>query len=192
MCGIAGFVTFRPGAEGELLNKARAMADCMSYRGPDAAGAWADPEAGFATGHRRLAIVDLSEAGAQPMLSQSGRYVISYNGEIYNAAEIRADLVAKGYSFRGHSDTEVLLEACADWGIEAAVQRMIGMFAFCLWDRTERTLWLVRDRLLRLEHVADLVGLRYWAHDHLSLPRSGVAATAWCRSCFIQCQGADS
>ena len=147
MCGIAGFVTFRPEAEGALLNKARAMADCMSYRGPDARGAWADPEAGFAMGHRRLAIVDLSEAGAQPMLSQSGRYVISYNGEIYNAAEIRAELVAKGYGFRGHSDTEVLLEACAEWGIEAAVQRMIGMFAFCLWDRTNRTLWLVRDRL---------------------------------------------
>jgi asparagine synthase (glutamine-hydrolysing) len=147
MCGIAGFVTFRPEAEGALINKAGAMADCMSYRGPDAAGAWADPEAGFATGHRRLAIVDLSAAGAQPMLSQSGRYVISYNGEIYNAADIRADLAAKGYGFRGHSDTEVLLEACAEWGIETAVQRMVGMFAFCLWDRNERMLWLVRDRL---------------------------------------------
>src|SRR5687767_3272831 len=107
MCGIAGFVTFRPGSEDALLSQARAMADCLAYRGPDAGGAWADPGAGFATGHRRLSIVDLSEAGAQPMLSNSGRYAISYNGEIFNAAEIREELVSKGYNFRGHSDTEV-------------------------------------------------------------------------------------
>ena len=147
MCGIAGFVTFWPAAEERLLADVRAMADCMSYRGPDAGGAWADPDAGFATGHRRLSIVDLSEAGSQPMVSQSGRYVISYNGEIYNAADIREDLIVKGYAFRGHSDTEALLEACAEWGVEAAVQRMIGMFAFCLWDRAERRLFLARDRL---------------------------------------------
>jgi asparagine synthase (glutamine-hydrolysing) len=147
MCGIAGFVTFRPSAAPELLARARAMADCISYRGPDAGGAWTDAEAGFATGHRRLSIVDLSEAGAQPMVSQSGRFVISYNGEIYNAAEIRAELIAKGYAFRGHSDTEVLLEACAEWGVAPAVSRMIGMFAFALWDRHERRLSLVRDRL---------------------------------------------
>jgi asparagine synthase (glutamine-hydrolysing) len=147
MCGIAGFVTFRPGSADALSGQARAMADCLAYRGPDAGGAWADAEAGFATGHRRLSIIDLSEAGAQPMLSKSGRYAISYNGEIFNAAETREELVSKGYSFRGHSDTEVLLEACAEWGVEEAVPRMIGMFAFALWDRQERRLWLVRDRL---------------------------------------------
>ena len=147
MCGVAGFVTFSPSTEEALIAQGRAMADCMAYRGPDASGTWADPDAGFATGHRRLSIIDLSEAGAQPMVSRSGRFVISYNGEIYNAAEIREELLAKGYSFRGHSDTEVLLEACAEWGVATAVKRMIGMFAFCLWDRKERRLWLVRDRL---------------------------------------------
>jgi asparagine synthase (glutamine-hydrolysing) len=123
------------------------MADTMLHRGPDAGACWADPNAGFATGHRRLSIVELSEAGAQPMVSQSGRYVISYNGEVYNAAEIRPELESKGYVFRGHSDTEVILEACAEWGVDATVRRLIGMFAFALWDRQARRLWLVRDRL---------------------------------------------
>ena len=147
MCGITGFVDFQPAVEGALLSRARAMADTLSYRGPDASGYWADAEAGFATGHRRLSIVDLSEAGAQPMLSHSGRFVISYNGEVYNAAEIRAELEAKGHSFRGHSDTEVIIEGCAEWGIEPTVRRLIGMFAMAVWDRETRKLWLVRDRL---------------------------------------------
>ena len=147
MCGITGFVDFRPAAEQALLGRATMMADTLRYRGPDAAASWADPAAGFATGHRRLSIVELSEAGAQPMISQSGRFVISYNGEVYNAAEIRPELEAKGYVFRGHSDTEVILEACAEWGVETTVRRLIGMFAFALWDRQTRRLWLVRDRL---------------------------------------------
>jgi asparagine synthase (glutamine-hydrolysing) len=147
MCGIAGFVDFRPGPEAKSLSLARKMADSMAYRGPDAGGAWADAEAGFATGHRRLSIIDLTESGAQPMISQSGRFVISYNGEIYNAAQIRPELEAKGYKFRGHSDTEVIVEACAEWGVQAATKRFIGMFAFALWDRKERRLYLARDRI---------------------------------------------
>lgn len=156
MCGITGFVDFKPAAETALLGRARAMADTLVHRGPDAGACWADPNAGFATGHRRLTIVDLSQAGAQPMISQSGRFVISYNGEVYNAADIRPELEAKGYVFRGHSDTEVLLEACAEWGVRATVPRLIGMFAFALWDRQAHRLWLVRDRL----------GIKplYWGH----------------------------
>ena len=147
MCGITGFVNFQEAPKGALLAQAAAMADTLLHRGPDAGACWADPNAGFATGHRRLSIVELSEAGAQPMVSQSGRFVISYNGEVYNAAEIRPDLEAKGYVFRGHSDTEVILEACAEWGVQATVPRLIGMFAFALWDRQTHKLWLVRDRL---------------------------------------------
>ena len=147
MCAIAGFVDFKPGPEQALRSRARAMADCMSHRGPDAGGCWVDAEAGFATGHRRLSIIDLSQAGAQPMMSRSGRFVISYNGEVYNAKDIQRDLIAKGFSFRGHSDTEVIVEACEEWGVHAATRRLIGMFAFALWDRRERKLWLVRDRL---------------------------------------------
>jgi asparagine synthase (glutamine-hydrolysing) len=147
VCGIAGFVDFKPAAEADLLTRAQAMAESLLHRGPDRGGCWADPGAGFATGHRRLSIVDLSEAGAQPMVSQSGRFVISYNGEFYNAGDIRPELEAKGYVFRGHSDTEVLLEACAEWGIHETLQRVTGMFAFALWDRQARRLWLARDRL---------------------------------------------
>jgi len=147
MCGITGFVSFEPAPEQALLARATAMADTLLHRGPDAGASWADPDAGFATGHRRLSIVDLSAAGAQPMVSQFGRFVISYNGEVYNAGELRPELEAKGYVFRGHSDTEVIVEACAEWGVEATVRRLIGMFAFALWDRSARKLWLVRDRL---------------------------------------------
>src|SRR5215472_15731764 len=121
MCGITGFVDFKPAPKSALLARATAMADTLQYRGPDAWASWADPAAGFATGHRRLSIVDLSEAGAQPMVSQSGRFVISYNGEVYNAADIRPELEAKGYVFRGHSDTEVIVEACAECGLQETV-----------------------------------------------------------------------
>ena len=145
MCGIAGFLTWR-GTPADLLQRqVKAMTDAISYRGPDADTSWVDAGAGLALGHRRLAIVDLTPTGAQPMLSANERFVICYNGEIFNAADVARDL--PGINFRGTSDTEVLLEACVAWGVENAVSRFIGMFAFALWDRKERKIWLVRDRL---------------------------------------------
>jgi asparagine synthase (glutamine-hydrolysing) len=122
------------------------MAAELVHRGPDDAGAHAEPESDLAFGFRRLAIVDLTEAGHQPMVSASGRSVIVFNGEIYNAEDLRRDLAARGIRFRGHSDTEVLLEACEAWGINATLPRLIGMFAFAVFDRTTRRLSLARDR----------------------------------------------
>src|SRR3546814_15487054 len=123
------------------------MARTLSRRGPDDHAVWSDRDAGVALGHRRLSIIDPSPAGAQPMVSASGRCVIAYNGEIYNTGEIRTELEAAGCRFRGHSDTEVLVEACERWGVAAAVCRFNGIFAFALWPRAARTLWRVRDRL---------------------------------------------
>lgn len=145
MCGFTGFINGGQGDGDAMRAVAVAMAETLRYRGPDDGGAWVDAEAGVALAHRRLAIVDLSPAGHQPMVSADGRLVIAYNGEIYNSEELRAAL--PGVDWRGHSDTECILEACAAWGIEATLQRLIGMFAFALWDRGARTLWLARDRL---------------------------------------------
>lgn len=147
MCGITGFVGISPGTNAEQA--IRSMTAVLEHRGPDADGVWLDAPAGVAFGHRRLSIIDLSPAGAQPMVSICGRYVISYNGEIYNAEDIRDELTAIGntQNYRGHSDTEVLLAAIAHWGPRAALERVIGMFDFALWDRQERCLVLARDRL---------------------------------------------
>ena len=148
MCGIAGFIDGRSGYSAEALARtAEAMATTLRHRGPDDAGVWTDPVAGVALAHRRLSIVDLSPAGHQPMVSSCGRLVLTYNGEIYNHAELRAELAASGRTFRGHSDTEVLVEACAAWGVEATLRRLIGMFAFAVWDRDARTMTLARDRI---------------------------------------------
>ena len=146
MCGIAGFVG-PPDERARLEETARTMADTLLHRGPDDAGVWADGEVGAAFGHRRLSIVDLSAAGHQPMVSANGRMVLTYNGEAYNAAEIRRELEGLGHNFRGHSDTEVIAEGCAEWGVDGLTPRLIGMFAFALWDRESRTLSLVRDRV---------------------------------------------
>ncbi|MDF3034203.1 MAG: asparagine synthase, glutamine-hydrolyzing [Alphaproteobacteria bacterium] len=147
MCGIAGFIT--PGLTNAmtLMRYVSGMTNAIRHRGPDDEGAWVDEPAGLALGHRRLSIQDLSPAGHQPMASHCGRWVISYNGETYSSAELRPLLEARGIVFRGHSDTEVMVEAIAAWGLEAAVKQFIGMFAFALWDRQEHTLYLVRDRL---------------------------------------------
>lgn len=148
MCGIAGWFDRHAQTSADTLTRiARAMGDSIAHRGPDSHDIWVDAEAGIAVSHRRLAIVDLSPAGAQPMFSHCGRYVMVYNGEVYNAQELRQELSSRGINWRGHSDTEAMLEACVAWGVAAATKKFIGMFAFALWDRQERRLWLVRDRL---------------------------------------------
>ena len=143
MCGIAGFLSRSDRLD--LLATARAMANAIRHRGPDDCGEWVDARAGIALAQRRLSILDLSPEGHQPMASPSGRYVIVYNGEVYNYEQLRAQL--PGFRWRGHSDTEVMLAAFEAWGVERAVRAFIGMFAFALWDTQERQLHLVRDRL---------------------------------------------
>ena len=123
------------------------MCEALEHRGPDDHGTWNDVEAGVALGHRRLAILDLSPAGHQPMISGCGRYVIVFNGEIYNTTKLRKNLENAGRTFRGHSDTEVMLAAFTEWGVEAALRRFVGMFAFALWDQLEKVIILARDRL---------------------------------------------
>lgn len=134
------------------------MRDTMVHRGPDDQGVWSDQDAGIALAHRRLAIIDCSPAGHQPMTSNSGRFVISYNGEIYNYADIGKELRDAGHEIKGGSDTAVLLEACAAWGVKKTLSKCIGMFAFALWDRETHTLTLARDR----------VGIKplYWANSN--------------------------
>jgi asparagine synthase (glutamine-hydrolysing) len=145
MCGIAGLWTFGGAGEDELAAEAWTMAGTLHHRGPDDEGVWVDAAAGVAFGFRRLSILDLSPMGAQPMTSASGRYVIVFNGEIYNHRRLRMELGSR--DLRGRSDTEVLLACIDEWGLDATVERCIGMFAFALWDRGERRLSLVRDRL---------------------------------------------
>lgn len=150
MCGITGFIDRRGRLVPERMREVGlAMADRIRHRGPDRGGVWLDNEAGVVLAHRRLSIIDLSAAGDQPMVSACGRYVISFNGEIYNFQDVRARVEQEkpDLPWRGHSDTEVLLEAIATFGFEATLQLLVGMFAFALWDRRERRLLLARDRL---------------------------------------------
>jgi asparagine synthase (glutamine-hydrolysing) len=148
MCGISGFLdTARRCGEQELRSTVLRMVNTLHHRGPDDVGAWADAGSGVALGHRRLSILDLSSQGHQPMHSMCGRYVISFNGEVYNFRALRSELENLGYAFRGHSDTEVMLSCFSHWGVPSAVKRFNGMFAFALWDRQERVIHLVRDRM---------------------------------------------
>ena len=147
MCGITGFLS--PLGIESKENATRLvsqMTNSLLHRGPDAGGVWIDENSGIALGHRRLSIIDLSPSGHQPMLSNSGRYVIVFNGEIYNFLELRRDLENK-YMFKGTSDTEVLLASIDAWGIHKAINRSVGMFAVALWDRKECSLYLIRDRI---------------------------------------------
>ncbi|MGR8950510.1 MAG: asparagine synthase (glutamine-hydrolyzing) [Gammaproteobacteria bacterium] len=148
MCGIAGYVSFNRDESAETLETiATAQADAIVHRGPDSGDVFVDERMGVALAHRRLAIIDLSAAGYQPMQSADGSHIIVYNGEIYNADETREELQNRGIQFRGHSDTEVLLEACVMFGVENAIKRFVGMFAFAVLDRSTERLTLVRDRL---------------------------------------------
>jgi asparagine synthase (glutamine-hydrolysing) len=145
MCGIAGiFLVNTPGDAATLAATGQAMGNALVTRGPDDHGVWVEAESGLALAHRRLSILDLSPEGHQPMESANGRYVVSYNGEIYNYKELRAQLPG---TYRGTSDTEVLLAAVGAWGVERALQACNGMFAIALWDKQEKTLTLARDRM---------------------------------------------
>lgn len=148
MCGIAGCVDGDLSPE-TLLSVAQAMGAAIAHRGPDADGVWLDAAAGVALAHRRLSIIDLSEAGSQPMVSACGRWVLVYNGEVYNSEQLIHDLAEQGHRplWRGHSDTEAIVEALSCWGVRTTCERLIGMFAFAAWDRQERCLWLARDRM---------------------------------------------
>jgi asparagine synthase (glutamine-hydrolysing) len=148
MCGLAGFVNARGGPDVEGLSAIAAkMADALTARGPDDAGTWTDSECAMAMGFRRLAILDLSAEGHQPMVSRSGRFIIAFNGEIYNHQQLREQLDAQDRpDWRGHSDTEVLLECCARFSFAETLAMLNGMFAIALWDRQDKALYLARDR----------------------------------------------
>lgn len=196
MCGIAGLLRPGGGDDSLLSATARRMAETLAHRGPDAAGLWTHAPAGIAFGHRRLSILDLSEAGAQPMRSECGRFAVTFNGEIYNHLDIRAALEADNAApnWRGHSDTETLLYAVRHWGLAAALRRFSGMFALALWDARERTLTLARDRFGEkplyygwsggdLVFASELKALAVHPAWSPSLDRA--ALTAFMRDCYV-------
>ncbi|MEI6268158.1 MAG: asparagine synthase (glutamine-hydrolyzing) [Methylococcaceae bacterium] len=150
MCGIAGVLVCGNGSKQTRLESVvRAMTDTLKHRGPDGAGVWEDGVIPLALGHRRLSILDVSPAGHQPMQSTCGRFVVTFNGEIYNHLKLRAEIDASGadITWKGHSDTETLLAVISTWGVEVALKKLVGMFAIALWDRENHALWLIRDRL---------------------------------------------
>jgi asparagine synthase (glutamine-hydrolysing) len=146
MCGITGFLTARAEMRESQQAILARMTTVIGHRGPDADGVWQSADGACHLGHRRLSIIDLSPSGAQPMRTNSDRFIIVYNGEIYNYQELRAELEGVGELFRGTSDTEVLLAAIERWGVPATLPRLNGMFGFAVWDQRDRQLWLARDR----------------------------------------------
>lgn len=186
MCGITGFLGFpAETAAGDVL---RSMTAAIAHRGPDDEGFWLDAENEVGLGHRRLSIVDLSPNGHQPMVSADGRYLIAFNGEVYDFMDVRAELEAAGSAptWRGHSDTEAILAAISAWGVERALQRFTGMFALALWDRAERKLVLARDRLgekplyygwadSTFFFASELKALRRWPGWYPEIDRGAVA-----------------
>ncbi|QCI68414.1 asparagine synthase (glutamine-hydrolyzing) [Phreatobacter stygius] len=187
MCGIAGIVLAANASEALSLDAIGPMMALLRHRGPDGDGIWSDSDAGIALGHRRLAIVDLSDAGRQPMRSANGRLIITFNGEVYNFGALRRELESLGHGFRGGSDTEVMLAAIECWGLEPALQRFSGMFAFALWDRAARVLHLARDRIGKkplyvarlpgaLVFASELKALRTLPHFRPEIDRRAVAA----------------
>lgn len=172
MCGIAGLLGAPAGMD--LDGVARRMAAELVHRGPDDEGVWVDLAGGLALAHRRLAIIDVSPQGHQPMHSSSGRYVIAYNGEIYNFEDLRRELQTTGRApaWRGHSDTEVLLAGIEAWGIKEALKRTVGMFAIALWDRAERTLTLARDRVGEKPLYYGLLGSTFYFASELKAIRA--------------------
>lgn len=148
MCGISGAWPFSAGLSPDALEaRTGRMTRALVHRGPDQEGVWVDPEGGPGLGFRRLAILDLSPTGHQPMRSADGRWVCVFNGEVYNYQDLKAELAALGHGFRGTSDTEVLLAGITEWGVEGTLRRANAMLALAAWDRQERRLWLARDRL---------------------------------------------
>jgi asparagine synthase (glutamine-hydrolysing) len=147
MCGISGIWERNGCSLQDLKRRASAMTQTLSHRGPDDSGVWLSEQASIAFGQRRLAIIDLSPMGHQPMVSANARYTITFNGEIYNFREMRAELECRGVQFRGHSDTEVIVEGFTQWGVKSTIARLNGMFAIAAWDARERQLFLARDRM---------------------------------------------
>ena len=149
MCGLTGFWKWRGASRETLRGHAEDMSRQLTHRGPDDSGLWCDEAVGIVLAQRRLSILDLSDAGHQPMHSACGRYVIAFNGEIYNHLDMRKRLAAEGAApaWRGHSDTETVLACFVAWDIERTLQYSVGMFAFAVWDRQQRTLILARDRM---------------------------------------------
>jgi asparagine synthase (glutamine-hydrolysing) len=189
MCGIAGIVGLREGSvdEARLVR----MRDVMAHRGPDGAGVWHDATGRLGLAHRRLAIIDLTDAGAQPMATEDGRFRLVFNGEIYNHLALRAELESKGHRFHSHSDTEAILHGYCEWG-EGVLERLAGMFAFAIWDAAEETLFLARDRIgIKPVYFCDVGGEFLFASEIKSLladprvPRELDPAAAWHYLSFI-------
>ncbi|MEM9280763.1 MAG: asparagine synthase (glutamine-hydrolyzing) [Verrucomicrobiota bacterium] len=183
MCGISGI--WEREASVDIRKCVTSQIDCLRHRGPDGKGIWYDDENGVALGHARLSILELTDLGSQPMHSRCGRYVISYNGEVYNFQKLRSDLSTLGHVFKGTSDTEVMLAAISEWGVFEAVKKFVGMFAFALWDRKENTIQLCRDRIgikpiyyywdgKSLVFASELKALKVIPHLNLDINRDAV------------------